>query len=140
MPPRYWVAVGPKESWEVSLKHQVWGLNAHGRAPYYFWEVSKGDLLLFYVTMPISGVIGYGETTEKFEGGKPIWPAEVKGKKAIWPLRIRFQIRLLIPKESWAQGGVVSVDLKKRVQGGFQHVPALIANELLNQLGLVRTA
>ena len=131
---RFWVAVGPESSWDVSLEQGVWVLNGYGRGPYYHWEVSVGDHLLFYVTAPVSGVVGSGRITGKTGGGKPIWPAELKARKVLWPLRMTFDIERLIPKPLWTAKKVTSVELKNRVQGGFQHISARLASELLEQL------
>jgi hypothetical protein len=67
------MAVGPKEYWSVSLhKSGVWGLDDLPRYITCYNLVSLGDVLLFYVTKPISGIIGFGTVQSKERENKPL--------------------------------------------------------------------
>jgi hypothetical protein len=59
-------------------------------------------LAAFYVTSPLSKVIGFGKVTEKFVDEKLIWLDEQLFQIPIWRYRIRFDKLTLI--DNWEDG------------------------------------
>jgi len=129
---RYWLAVGPPEYWQVALEQGgIWGLRA---SPTHdaLWELlSEGDSVLFYATLPVGGIIGYGIVRRKFKQDRPLWPSEVKEGKVIWPNRFEFDVKYLIPQGKWETHKVVSDQLKIIARRGFQIVKEGLANEVI---------
>lgn len=66
------------------------------------WEsLSRGDYVLFYVSKPVSGVIGYGVVKAKFKQYEPLWPKELNEKRVIWPYRFEFDVEYCLPQDKW---------------------------------------
>ena len=78
----YWLAVGSPTNWDTAFNNgNIWGLKESQRR---LWEnVNDGDVLLFYATIPVRGVIGYGVVQTRFKQSKPLWPDERKQRKVI---------------------------------------------------------
>jgi len=52
----YWLVVGSPGNWETAFAHRnIWGLKETQR---FLWErVGENDILLFYATQPVGGVL-----------------------------------------------------------------------------------
>jgi len=89
--PNYYLAVGSYENWQSALsKGNIWGLGENRRAS---WSRPKlGDVIFFYVEVPICAVVGWGTVVEKHHDGKPFF-AEDSPTKSEWPWRFRFSIQ-----------------------------------------------
>jgi len=96
----HWIIVGPKKSWEAAFKQNgIWGVKKHRYAQ---WKaLDPGDIIFFYSTQPITGVIGVGEVETKFIQDKPLWPDEIHQQKVIYPLRFEFRINYLLEQKEW---------------------------------------
>lgn len=127
---RWWLAVGPKDNWEAAFNQgNTWGVKSAGR-PALMWEaIVEGDRLLFYVTLPISGVIGYGTVRRKFRQNSPLWPQEVKARKSLWPLRLEFDVDYALPPERWQEDRVSNEAVRTLARGGFQAIDDPVALE-----------
>ncbi len=132
--PRWWLALGPVDNWvEAFQKGNIWGLKGSGR-PELAWEtIAPNDKVLFYVTLPISGVIGFGTIRTKFKQDKPLWAQEVQAGKVLWPLRFEFDIDYLVPREQWKEHSASSERLRTISRGGFQAVDEDIALEAVSK-------
>jgi len=77
----YWLAVGSPQNWNTAFEHgNIWGLKETQR---HLWEsLNEDDILLFYATNPVGGLIGYGPVRTKFKQSKPLWPDELKKYEA----------------------------------------------------------
>lgn len=129
---KYWIAVGIQQNWEAALKGNIWGLR---QTRTHFWDsLKEGDTVLFYVTYPVNGVIGYGFVKMKFRQDKPLWPEEVAQNKVIWPLRFEFTVEYCLPPDKWRTDSVTSNELKKKSRGGFQQIEPEHANKLISIL------
>jgi len=97
----YWLAVGIKQNWDTAFEYgNIWGLQETQR---HLWEdLSENDKLLFYVTRPVGGIIGYGVVRTKVKQNRPLWPEEVKKHRVIWPLRFEFDVEFCLPPDKWA--------------------------------------
>jgi predicted RNA-binding protein len=126
----YWLVVGSSNNWRTAFDHKnIWGLKQTQR---HLWEsLSERDKLFFYVTSPVSGVIGYGTVRTKFPQNQPLWPQEVKENKVIWPLRFEFDVERCLPPDRWQTSKIVSGELFPR--GGFQALSQDIARKLVSK-------
>jgi len=129
---KWWLAVGPPEYWQIAFEQgRIWGLRA---TPIHdaLWEnLLEGDGLVFYATLPIGGVIGYGEVRTKFKQDRPLWPSEVKQGKVIWPNRFEFDVKYLLPQDRWKTHKFVSDSLKIIARRGFQVIKQELASEVI---------
>ena len=93
-----WIILGPEKSWEIAFKQQgIWGVK---EMLYPEWKaLDRGDIIFFYVTKTIRGIIGVGRVETKFIQDKPLWPDEVALGKVIYPFRFEFHTDYLIEQE-----------------------------------------
>jgi predicted RNA-binding protein len=126
----YWLVVGSPNNWRTAFEQKnIWGLKQTQR---HLWEaLNEKDMLLFYVTSPVSGIIGHGTVRMKFRQDQPLWPQEIKEKKVIWPLRFEFNIERCLPFDKWQPSKVISRELFPR--GGFQALSQDIAQQLVSK-------
>lgn len=132
--PKFWLAVGRPINWHTAFDYgPIWGLKASQR---HYWEAitENSDVVFFYATTPISGVIGAGIARTKLHQNSPLWPEERARNEVIWPLRFEFDVLSAIPSQSWHQDRIVRDDLKARARSGFQSLEADVAQELLRAL------
>jgi predicted RNA-binding protein len=122
--------VGSPRNWKTAFEHKnIWGLRQTQR---HFWErLSETDKLFFYVTSPVSGVIGYGTVRTKFPQDQPLWPQEVKENKVIFPLRFEFDVEHCLPPDRWQVSKITSSELFPR--GGFQALSRDIGRKLVSK-------
>ena len=94
-----YLVVGPPRNWGIGLEHHVWGLPSSGK---HMWgRVLQGDTILFYVTAPVRGVVGYGHASSTRIEQSPVWPEEVGSGYAIWPYRIKLEIAEVLTRDRW---------------------------------------
>ncbi|MEM7818142.1 MAG: EVE domain-containing protein [Candidatus Aenigmatarchaeota archaeon] len=97
-----WVFSGTKDNWEIALQKRKWGVKEKHR---FLWEkIKPGDMVLFYVTSPISRIIGFGKVKETCEESSLLWPDEIKENNLKYPLRIIFEDIKCLKKENWGNG------------------------------------
>lgn len=97
-----WLIIGITKNWEKALSQPVplWGLKTRNLSE--FNSIKIGDLLWFYSTSPISGVIGIGAVKDKYtDNTNPVWDEEIKNQQVIWPLRFRIQVLKVLPAFKW---------------------------------------
>ena len=130
----YWLAVGTKQNWNTAFERgNIWGLKETQR---HLWEsLNENDKLLFYVTRPVGGIIGYGVVRTKFKQNQPLWPDELKEYKVIWPLRFEFDVEFCLPPDKWASGKIISKELWPRA--GFQLLSQNMGEKLVSTIGAV---
>lgn len=98
----YWIVPGSEDNWRQSLLSRgIWGLENRIYKKLYWLAIKPDDLILFYVTGKVKGVIGYGTVRSKFYQDIPLWAAEIKEGVARWPLRFEFDIDFILPEEKW---------------------------------------
>lgn len=116
-----WLVVGKLKNWLSTFSQPVpiWGLKLSQKKE--FEEMDVGDILYFYITSPIRGIIGFGRVKDKYIDEKNlIWEDEIKRKEVIWPLRFRIQVLKVLPKDSWKTNAIKIDDLKIFLRKGFQ--------------------
>jgi hypothetical protein len=96
----HWIILGPEKSWETAFKQRgIWGVK---EILYPEWKaLDWGDIIFFYVTKTVRGVIGVGKVEAKFIQDKPLWPDEIAAKKVIYPFGFEFHIDYLIEQKDW---------------------------------------
>ncbi len=128
----YWLLVGSLEHWEKALEERVWGVNEKRK---YMWDkISAGDILFFYVTRPVKGVIGVGRVLEKFEGKEPLWPREVEEGRVIWKYRVRFETVYSLPLAQWEKRKIPLAGLKVFFSSGLNPLDDYAVRRLLEKM------
>lgn len=127
----HWLVVGSPGNWKTAFEQKnIWGLKQTQR---HLWEsLNEKDTLLFYVTSPVSGIIGHGTVRIKFRQDRPLWPQEIEEKKVIWPLRFEFNVERCLPLDKWQTSKITSRELFPR--GGFQALSRDTARQLVSKL------
>ncbi len=131
---RFWLAVGTPQNWHTAFDYGgIWGLKATQRR---YWEAitENSDIVFFYVTTPVAGVVGYGIVRTKLHQNSPLWPEERARNEIVWPLRFEFDVLACLPPRFWNAQKVVLSELKIRARSGFQSLEAAIAQDLLPAL------
>jgi predicted RNA-binding protein len=107
---RFWSLSGSLENWDRGISSSVWGVEEKHKGK---WDrLSVGDILLFYVSKPVSGIIGVGIVENKFEGKEPLWPRELKENRVIWRYRFEFKVLYSLPQTLWKERKISIVELK----------------------------
>jgi predicted RNA-binding protein len=114
---KFWVLSGSLNNWDKGISDNIWGVRVGLKKS---WEkLQKGDMLIFYVTNPISGVIGIGSVEDIFEQKNPLWPDEIKENKVIYPYRFEFKVLYIVPKPNWNENKINIKDLKINYRAGL---------------------
>jgi predicted RNA-binding protein len=135
----YWIAVGIPANWTEAFKSgNIWGLKQTQK---HYWEtLHENDIVLFYATQPIAGVIGYGSVQTKFLQDKPLWPEEIREGRVIWPLRFEFTVEYCLPPDKWETNRTTSDTLKFKSRFGFQTAEPQLAEQLISDFRLKKPA
>lgn len=131
---RAWLAVGTPQNWHTAFDFNgIWGLKASQRN---HWEAisENEDLVFFYATSPVSGVVGYGVVRTKLFQHSLLWPDERARNEVIWPLRFEFDVISCLPPASWERSRVGKDELRPRVRIGFQPLSPELAQRFLGEL------
>ena len=129
----YWMAVGSLSNWmEAFTKGNIWGLRQRQKRR---WEnLAENDVILFYVTARVAGIIGYGTVQTKFIQDQPLWLDEIKEGKVIWPLRFEFNVDYCLAPDKWETDRIASDTLKLKVAVGFQSSEPQLAEQIISRL------
>lgn len=135
---QYWLVVGTQKNWGIAFENKnIWGLREEIRELKGFWNMLReGDGLLFYVSKPVNGVVGFGTVTAKFRQTNPLWPDEVEKGTVIWPLRFEFDIEYCLPPDAWTVRRYTSDSLLAVTRMVFQCYPIEEVNRARKALGL----
>lgn len=113
----HWIIFGPEKSWEYSFQQRgIWGVK---EMLYPEWKaLERGDVIFFYVTKTIRGVIGVGKFETRFIQDKPLWPDEIEINKVIYPFRFEFHIDYLIEQPEWKSKKIpISLSIQEMRRG-----------------------
>lgn len=75
-------------------------------------KVSQDDVLAFYVSTPVSRVLGFGQVKDRSKEETTLWPDEEEAGKALYPLRLTFTIEKLLEPDTWQKEGIFVGDLR----------------------------
>jgi hypothetical protein len=130
---KYWLAVGPPENWKTAFEQgNTWGLITRQK---HWWDsIAENDIVLFYATKPISGLIGYGTIQTKFRQDKPLWPQEIAEGKVRWPLRFEFNVNYCLAPDDWSTQRITSDALKLKAGIGFHSLELEFAQQMISEL------
>lgn len=133
----YWLVVGIPENWRTAFEHgNIWGLK---KTQSHLWDaLAENDLVFFYATQPVIGIIGYGVVRTKFRQDRPLWPQEIQENRVIWPLQFEFDVDQCLPHGEWTMSRISSEDLKRLARFGFQLLNEDTAHRLISHLESVR--
>jgi hypothetical protein len=129
-----WLVIGIPSNWETAFSQPVpiWGLKLRYQAD--FQAMSIGDILWFYATHPVTGVIGIGLVKDKYiDDVNLVWPDEYERKEVIWPLRFRIQVLKVLPRINWESNNIKINDFRLLWRTGFQLLKTEHAKELFNR-------
>jgi len=120
--PKVWILVGNEENWETALQDNIWGIKKNLKNR---WDkLEKGDILVFYISRPVSGVVGFGRVETKFKQNKPLWKDEIRANKVIYPFRFEFKIDYALPINDWRQRKINIGDLHISTWAGINSLPS----------------
>ena len=87
------------------------------------WDrVAKGDLLLFYVTSPVRGIVGVARVEGKAEENNILWRDEAVVGRVLYPYRMLFKPLFALNEDKWETNKVVIKDLNVSVRAGVNSV------------------
>jgi len=133
-----WLIIGIPQNWETAFSQPVpiWGLKPRYQAE--FQSMNIGDILWFYSTSPIGGVIGVGVVKDKYiDNVNLIWDEELRQRTVIWPLRFRVHVLKVIPRAQWKTERIKINDFDLFWQLGFQLLKENHAIELFKRVEIV---
>jgi len=117
-----WILVGNEENWETALQDSIWGAKKNLKNR---WDkLEKGDILVFYISRPVSGVVGFGRVETKFKQNKPLWKDEIRANKVIYPFRFEFKIDYALPMVDWRDRCINIADLHVSTWAGINSLPS----------------
>jgi len=118
----YHILTGSLKNWEIGIPNSIWGVKKGLKSK---WDsLNEGDILFFYVTSPISGIIGFGKVTNKFVGKNKLWSDEIREDRIIYPYRFEFEIKYVIPKP-WDEKKISISGLKVGFWAGLNPISNL---------------
>lgn len=98
----YWIVPGSEENWrQAFISKGIWGLEETTHDKVYWLAIAPNDLILFYVSGKIKGIVGYGIVRNKFYQDVPLWKSEIQKDRVKWPLRFEFDVEFLLPENRW---------------------------------------
>lgn len=124
---QYWLLVGAQQNWKFSFANgNLWGLKEF-RETLALWSLLReGDKVLFYVSKPVSGIVGVATVTTKFRQTNPLWPEEVRRSAVIWPLRFEFDVEYCLSPSMWKARCYREANLQLITRMIFQCAPACL--------------
>jgi predicted RNA-binding protein len=135
---QFWLVVGTEKNWEVAFQtNNIWGLKDFRELSALWNMLREGDGLLFYVSKPVHGIVGFGNVATKFKQNKPLWPEEISRNEVLWPLRFEFDIEYCLPQNLWKAQKYTSKDLQLVTRMVFQCFPIEEVNLARTSLGLL---
>jgi predicted RNA-binding protein len=134
---QYWLLVGSEKNWKVSFENNnIWGLKDFRELRSLWNMMREGDGLLFYVSKPVHGIVGFGNVVAKFRQTNPLWPEELERNEVLWPLRFEFDVEYCLPPSLWKSKRYTSNDLQMVSRMVFQCYPIEEVNAARVALGL----
>jgi hypothetical protein len=103
----FWIVPGSENNWRQSLISKgIWGLEDTVFKKLYWLAIQPNDVILFYISGEIKGIVGYGIIRSKFYQDIPLWDAEIREGCVKWPLRFEFDIDFILPQNMWKDGKI----------------------------------
>lgn len=103
----FWIIPGSEENWRQALISKgIWGLEEKHIDKIYWLAITPNDVVLFYVTGKVKGIVGYGVIRSKFYQNVPLWKTEIQEGHVKWPLRFEFDVDFLLPEDNWREARI----------------------------------
>ena len=119
----FWIVPGSEKNWRQSLTSKgIWGLEDTMFKKLHWLAIKPNDIILFYVTGEVKGIVGYGIVRSTFYQDVPLWDAEIREGRVKWPLRFEFDIDFILPQNTWNDG---KISIPK---GGSFRQPLILKN------------
>jgi hypothetical protein len=98
----FWIVPGSEGNWRQALIAKgIWGLEEATLDRVFWLAIAPNDVMLFYVSGKVKGIVGYGIIRSKFYQDVPLWKAEIQEVRVKWPLRFEFDVEFLLPENKW---------------------------------------
>jgi hypothetical protein len=98
----FWIVPGSEENWrQAFISKGIWGLQDATGDRIYWLALTPNDLILFYVSGKVKGIVGYGIARNRFYQDVPLWSTEIQEGRVKWPLRFEFDVEFLLPEDKW---------------------------------------
>ncbi len=124
-----WVLTGSPINWQIALENNIWGTHAAHKDR---WDMLRsGDVLFFYVTRPVSGLVGIGSLKSKQIGKEPLWPDEKALGKVKYLYRWKFDVLFKLDDDRWAKE---SISLKKTNIQFFSGINPIMSRSSLENI------
>jgi predicted RNA-binding protein with PUA-like domain len=112
-----WIASGSSLNLKTSLEKGKWGVNKRLKNT---WErVANGDLLFFYVTSPVCGIVGIANVEGKTIEESILWHDEAVVGRVLYPYRIMFKPLFVLDEDRWKTDRIQIKDLNVSVRAGL---------------------
>jgi hypothetical protein len=107
----FWIVPGSEKNWRQSLVSKgIWGLEDNVFKKLYWLAIQPEDVILFYISGQIKGIVGYGIIRSKFYQDVPLWDTEIREGCVKWPLRFEFDIDFILPQNMWKDKKISTSD------------------------------
>lgn len=117
----FWIVPGTEKNWRQALISKgIWGIEETKHKKVYWLAIEPNDVILFYVSGKVKGIVGYGIVRNKFYQDSPLWEAEVKEGCVKWPLRFEFDVEFILPENRWEE------DMVSLPAGGMFRQPVIL--------------
>ncbi|MEM2930973.1 MAG: EVE domain-containing protein [Thermoproteota archaeon] len=114
---KIWIATGPVQNAKTSFERVKWGVNKRLKNS---WDrIAQGDLLLFYVTSPVRGIVGVARVEDKVEENNILWHDEEVVGRTLYPYRILFKPLFILDEDKWETDKIAVKDLNVSVRAGL---------------------
>jgi len=128
----FWIITGSEENLRIAVAHGLWGVR---KAHEGLWErLKKGDVLFFYCTRPVSGIVGYGKVIDTHVDTRPFWPNESLEKESKYSLRIKFKQTHVV--QDWSMDRTVLSGAPVGFRHGLNYVEPHKKQLLLRRMGI----
>jgi len=98
----FWIIPGSEKNWKQAFVSKgIWGLEETGVKKVYWLAIAPNNVILFYISGKVKGIVGYGVVRNKFYQDVPLWGDEIKESRVKWPLRFEFDVEFLLPENRW---------------------------------------
>lgn len=104
-------------------------------------EIADGDRIFFYVTTPVTGIVGFGRVRGKaFRGGKPLWHSEVAHNEVIFVHRFHFRVTRLLDRDLWKSKRIrlIGRAMAPGLLRSIIEIPEMDAKWIISQTGTWR--
>lgn len=97
---RYYILVTEESNWKKSFEKNIWGFSEKTKG--YWNTIQAGEFVAFYVTAPVTKIIGFGKVVKKYVEDNLFWPDEILFDRSLWKYKLKFDVIYLL--DDYANG------------------------------------